>query len=974
MPSGKQLDFQYGEISPLQKFKSSIASYDSACELLYNFFVRRTGGISNRPGTLLEGIQTENFDNLMENGFDALLGEGAPIPIRSFHVHSDEAGDVIITVIRDPATTDEYQIFISTDPGVVQGTIILEDPFELEKLDITYMKGYFVITPSTKGYRLGGTGLRVDRDIAMAVREDMAPDPLERAVITFDRDTALLTEVEFSTQMIGLDFKGHISGPVPNFPVTYLVTVLTRSGIETPYFILGTSVDSGGEVVNVVGIQQESGIVLKANIYHPVSEGDAFLDNTLLINFNAVPLQGIVAGVPAGVVALKIYRASEGIVEGETNSFNKNFIFVGKAAVEEGDGDSTPISFSDYGTEDPSDTAPVDRSMLDDLANIANVECGSVYQQRLFLGVKSSDDDNTYLKSGSVMASKVGQGVMMHRNISVKNTGAFPFEVPIEESSRVVSMIAHTRLICLTERSATLVAGSGQQGIIVPGEVNPLNISNIGCSKRVRAKRVNNYGVYLNNSHNKLMSILFSNNGVSVEEASMLSEHLITPDVCQLEVIEESSGDSKIYLLKRDGTLVSVTIGSEGVFGFSRYEFPNAKVISIYRTKRVRQYDERQSDIGFEYDSLGMYVQRNNFITREILDERIDSKESQSSFLDCSIAFGSRLTKDGSSGYKAIPIGSEELVAVADEPRYINIEAADFSSGQPITIVSSYDLSTNKFNDDVAIQFFYMDGSEEKSIILKVDWDSSSFDGGSGTYSIECFCDEDIPEYLRDVSAQDLTSYEKAARQSRWLGALKQWTDALSNSVEDLSKLRILYCALDPSSLFDYTTDEIVLQDGSYPLGAVVDGRIISAPLDNEPLNEIKLESSSSVLSLDQFPDYVSFGYVGVPYESEVQTLPIEPSDSRTFTDSRKIVDKVGLALYNSYNPYVGGVDEDNSQLVATKTRNETDLSIRDKLFSGHVAPVINSRWTEEGRVSVKNLSPAPVTILSIYPKGISGE
>lgn len=50
MPSGKQLSFINGEVSPSLRFRTDLASYAQGLSKLLNGYVRKAGGVSNRPG------------------------------------------------------------------------------------------------------------------------------------------------------------------------------------------------------------------------------------------------------------------------------------------------------------------------------------------------------------------------------------------------------------------------------------------------------------------------------------------------------------------------------------------------------------------------------------------------------------------------------------------------------------------------------------------------------------------------------------------------------------------------------------------------------------------------------------------------------------------------------------------------------------------------------------------------------------
>jgi hypothetical protein len=123
-------------------------------------------------------------------------------------------------------------------------------------------------------------------------------------------------------------------------------------------------------------------------------------------------------------------------------------------------------------------------------------------------------------------------------------------------------------------------------------------------------------------------------------------------------------------------------------------------------------------------------------------------------------------------------------------------------------------------------------------------------------------------------------------------------------------------------------------------------------------------------------PDFVTYIEAGVPFESTMETLRIERGDGTTLSDDRKIINKVGLAVYNTQNGFVGpATAADLMEMSPLVTRECTcDLSSPDGLYTGHIPIFIPGEWTEDGKVKVTQVDPSPMTILSIYPKGLVGD
>lgn len=957
MSSGKQTSFKFGEISPLNKYKSNDAEYSNSCEKLYNMHVRRTGGLANRSGTILKGIPFGDFaysyfdeeliqKNIIFDGFDEFLSLGAPMPIKTFNVETEKYGRVNITIIKIPQTLNQYGIFLSNVNNTMQGRLFFNDPLDIERLEVSYSRGYFIFTPSTS-IALGPVLDPIANSSAVLAigEENMKFNPTFPAIGVYSRSRLYIEEG--AAPSVNVSVGGLVSTPdaPPFLPAVYLITALMKSGIEAPIKVWGARVDSGGNIISGPG----------ETAFMPVISGSVWIRNQLGIDFGAL-------GAPENFAAIRVYRAAGSISQAEANSFNKNYLLVGQVALDAGDGTPTkPIRFNDFGVEDPSFTPPVDASMLVD-QTVSNAECATVYQQRLFVGARPNEN-NRLLKSGTIIASQPGNGVMMHRNLVIRNTSSFPYEVPVEQSSRVVSLLSMIRLVAFTERGVYVMAGDGQQGIIAPTTVNPLEVSRVGCSNRIRAKKSSSNGVYVDNTETKLMAVIFNGQSLSTNEMSMLSEHLINSTIVQMETIKTAAGENQVFLLRQDGSIVIATVHEDGTAGFSLYELEDARIVSMFVEEKTTAYNPYYSKVGNKYQTISMYVHRKNAIYVESFDRRVDDEEDYNVFLDSAVWFGSRLSDDGGNGFRQVQMGIIPPIIFLGSGVicYLNIEAPDYSAGQPLTIRAVNSVAfDNRESDEVNIRFFF----EDKEYTIAIDWDTYS----SG--EVIGYCDYDIPEGLQDVQSKAISSSQKKKLQSRWLPCMKDW----GSYICQFDQLSQLYMAVSQQSFYSYSTEQYSLEEGAYAIGAVLDNRITSSPINTEYPDNIKIEYNGFNLSIDPFSRDVCFGYVGIPYKSEFQTLPIEPSDNRTLSDANKIINEVGLALHKTGRPYVGVAGESIENMTALITRNETDISINDMLFSGHIAPIIPSKWTKEGRIGVINVDPAPISIMAVYPKGLSGD
>ena len=738
--------------------------------------------------------------------------------------------------------------------------------------------------------------------------------------------------------------------------VTYVITMVSEDGTEWPYWAPTTTmVDSDGRPTGIFA----------DDLYVPYAWGDGYMTSQMKMTFTG--------GAPPGLKQLKFYRA-------EGHAATGGFALVGSIRTTP---DKDVYVFVDYGIEgDISSGPPIDTSLMGiDYAypeapfNIGSdpaptaINCMANYQERAFLGAGRKADLDQMVeatrraKAGDCMVSKLG-AFQFSRPLVIKNTEAFQFSVPLKDPYPVVGMLSEHRLTVMTERATYLIAGNGEQGIVTPMEVNPLKISDEGCSARVPPKSVGPMGVWINANHTKLMAVTYGGDGsVGVRELSRYSSHFIHPGIREMETLMTGNGDNQVFFLYKDGSMAMATISDDGTAGFSSIELPKgARALSLFSIRTARSLTGGPEEERF--DTLGAIVEVRGVVMSILLSERVDS-EGEGVFADFAILFGAKLNRVGAKGYVQHQqgIGSKWRPPEA-RPVYINLTASDWSPGSPIVLTCSEGLTTRD-EDDISIRYFYDEDGLEKSIILRPDW---STEDASSDYTVTVYCDVEVPEALRDVEGQGLSAESSNLIRSRWLPASKRWD-------RNPAPLRLLYLSLDEKSHFDYDNKGFAWSEGSYPVAVSGDGRVISSPGNPHfSGNNIELSHDGTSFELGEFPVECSWGYYGIPIESEMETLPIEPSDNRTLSDAKKIVNAVGLALHQSGNSFVGAIDAPIERMSATVQRNETDLTKRDKLFSGHTAPTIESRWTEEGRIRVKHVDPAPLNIMAIYPKGLSGD
>ncbi len=943
MASGKQLSFQYGEVAPSQHFKSDAVNYSQGLRKLKNMFVRRDGGVSNRSGFRMWSYPAD-----WQYDVTSLYNIRR---IKTFVFGSTE-----YTVVKESGGNRLYvdgvelTDFYYEGANRTGGRLVPPDP---DSVRFTATKDGVFITPSCTfsgctivgGFDINGMSANVFISAARAY------------VVQKNEVTAA-----------GFSGTKGFTGIAPYLPASYLLTATMLDGrevkvhaAESTGFTTGAANSSatnpGGNTLCYPHVEMTSNITLT------FTSANDILD----------------------VKFFNLYRASG--QQGVGQSFYKLAARIPNVG-------GTVFSFVDYGADDPGQTAPLDVSSFPGTAfharapfNSATVAC--YYQQRLMLTGPSIPG----IKPGEAIASALGAPRQLAAPIISSNTGAFKFSVPITDGSAIVAMLQMERALLMTSKGVYITRG-GEQGILTPSTVNPLKISDEGCVGNIEPTMSGKWGFWVNAARTKLMGAEFSVDGnVNVGEASLLSNHFLKRGIVQLESI--GGEEDCVFLVTKDGKLVRATVNDEGVFGFSLYE-TTGFVESVYRTTSNLSAPDGSGSTTPQV--LMCYVIRNGTRFKEVIWIREDRFKDQELFADCALFFGSRLMLDnnsvGAPGYfKSVGWMPWPLWAAIDDfGNHINIEppvavSHTWEANQTIKIRTNVDLFTTFAEQDFVIHFYYdetdadgeyvMDENGRRRVktlryvidlatpaVTIVDVVAPPWAYTALTREYQGYFTSDVPEVLQNVRGQYTTAdYEFFLGQTRWSPAFNEF--------------RVLVTATIPLALVEsvacYITKILQVASGGDPLVVVGEGEILSSPNNPNRLDTISIEVDGSDYVID-FGEYYSCGYIGLPYESEMETLDIETGDNRTLTDSKKLINKVGFGVIETRGGFYGIPGKDLEEMEEAVFREDGDITQQTQNKNGHLEVNIPTEWTEGGRITIKNVDPVPMTIVSVYPKGIAGD
>lgn len=656
-----------------------------------------------------------------------------------------------------------------------------------------------------------------------------------------------------------------------------------------------------------------------STIVHPHSQLSTYVQGTL--------------GTLSTVKYYTLYRSA-----GRNATFYK---LVGRYAVKSTDTPGGTFKIDDYGAEDASLGPPVDLSLMGGNGRssvMKGVKRLSFYQQRMIV---SYDPTESVLMSVSdIGVSKLGTPYQMTAPLIFQDTGAFQFTVPVTDSSPIVAFLAMERLIVFTEKSVYSVRG-GTQGILTPTTVNPGLISEEGCSRIVEPKMKGRRGYFLNFDHTKLMAIEFGLDGnMAVYEISGLSEHLFNVDIHTMEVT--GGREDTVYLCRRDGKLIRITM-TANTAGYSLLE-TDGFVENIYVKRLKRDYVEyvpqniADPRLDPEYDALMAYIIRDGVRYTERLAYREDQLKPGFIYSDSCVTWGERLAKKPDGSYRRLAGMIQSVDPVPADGIRINIQdGSTWQAGEPILLAATGAID-NLEVDGARAHIFYDDENGNEKFIQFVSQGAGTPPGGDFTHAYEGYFTTDIPTQLQDVEAVNPSN--KLALQTRWILAYNYF----------------------------FAPDHLANKE----LSVYVDGQVISSP--NNPNMSDQTITAADIGDPTDLPEYYCYGVFGLPYTNDLETLDIEAQDSRTLSDTHKILNAIGVALFNTLGGFFGMPNRELTDMTERKALLDDSVEIQDNPQTGQEIIPIPSEWTRPGRVRVVQEDALPMTIVALYPKGLAGE
>lgn len=146
-----------------------------------------------------------------------------------------------------------------------------------------------------------------------------------------------------------------------------------------------------------------------------------------------------------------------------------------------------------------------------------------------------------------------------------------------------------------------------------------------------------------------------------------------------------------------------------------------------------------------------------------------------------------------------------------------------------------------------------------------------------------------------------------------------------------------------------------------------LEGRQVVALADGEVIRELTVDGG--VVSLGEPYGVV---VVGLPYESELQTLEVTMPGQETISDKAKIIKQVTAVLLESRGGWYGKSTAE-ADLWEFKPRLESDDYGAIQPLTGKATQLITEGWSGNGKMFVVQKDPLPMNLLALIPRMDTG-
>lgn len=539
-----QRAFSGGELDPSLHARADVARYTQGCRALVNFFVRKSGGISNRAGTqyVATAGDPENLVFIYPWTFSA-ADQAVLIEAGDYYFRFHQNGapvEILESTVPAWSGSDSY---LQGDLVTISGVIYYatadnsgSDPTDPSDSSWYPLPGtiYEIPTPYPSGAFNSPAPLRFSQTGALITitHPGFAPMELQNTNTLASAPRWVLVPVETDPSIDAPPTDSFLEGE-PSQPPTGSDASHDPVPGDRTFRYLVTAVD---QVTYEESLP--SAVIVVANTQIPTES------YPVVLTWTAV----------AGAVEYNVYLDPFG---------NNTFGYIGKATEQE--------NFKDVGfAPDFTRTPPVQRNPF--AGTYDKPEMSTIYQQRRVFGYT---DNNP----AGVEMSRTGFRSNFTMSSPIQDDDAISFTLASNDNNVVRELVPLDNLVLLTESGPVVLFGDGQDGVIRPDAINARNQGEGGAA-RAPATTVGNSAVYIHRGgHMVLVFDLGGQEGTSVTDLTVMAQHLFESRTV-IKVVYSKDPHSIVWALGSDGVLLGLTfIPTENVWAWHRHTTGDGDVI-----------------------------------------------------------------------------------------------------------------------------------------------------------------------------------------------------------------------------------------------------------------------------------------------------------------------------------------------------------------------------------------------------------
>lgn len=933
-----QPSFASGEFSPALFGRVDLAKFHSGAALLRNFFVDYRGGAANRAGTRYVGPCLAGINRLIPFSFSTLQTYALVFSDRAMRVvmngglvlepalnitGASQANPCVLNVVNALTPTD--WVFVQGVQGMTQlnGKFFIvgaTTPGTIQLFDLNFNP---IDSSHFGAWVAGGLVSRVYTLVTPFAAADLA-------LLKFTQSADTMTICHPSYLPYKLTRTGHAAWTLTP---AFLGSSLAAPAIATVIPSLAGDATIYNYVVTAVGANGVTESLPSA----PMGSGDS-----KTMSSTAGAHQTITWTAPAGPAPqfYNIYRQAE-VAKGAPVA-GQLFGFVGFA---------TGLSFVDSNiAPDFTQTPPQDPGLFVGAGNFPG--CTNYFQQRqVFAG--STNNPQT------LWASKTGDFYNMQYSSPSRPNDAIVGTIVAKELNAIKHLVSMDAMIALTSRAAWKIDAGSQGGAITPSAIESLAQAYNGCSD-VPPLTVNQDILYVQ-SKGSIVRDLAYNYYVKIytgSDLTVLSSHLFSGhQILEWAWLEEPF--KLILAVREDGALLAFTyLKEQEVMGWSHWDTDG-------QYKSICSISEGQEDACYVVVSRrikGQYVQMierlASRLTGAVPENDVPADFSKFWFVDAGLQYpltypqatvtpqATLVTANaydwwarprvvavtvvaGGAGYVAPvatlldPTGSGAVVTLTVAGGVITaatIAGGDNYTRPTITVTDA--AGAGAILHPVVARDVEMDADSPVLANAKVG-DLFLVNGGYG--------------YVRLVnSARSVTVDMMQPMGNPYPAAPGAWS--CTSPVAAVSGLDYL----------EGKTVSILADGGVQPQQVVANGTVA-------------LQTPASAI------------VVGLPFVSQLRTLPLDIPSEATVQGKRKSIPALSVRMQDSRGMKVG--HSQDAELFEFKERDDNLVMGAPAMsFSGDRRVVIGGKYDTPGQVIVQQDQPLPASVLALLPEVVVGD